>query len=62
MGKKKAKTRLVYTLHNGDTYVVTGDTGKYYLCEGDTQFRKSAKRGVLSKEEIPEAPAEETEG
>lgn len=65
MAKKKApKSRLVYVLRNGDRYDVTGENGKYYLCEGNTQFRKSAKRGELIKEAIPEAdkPAEETEG
>lgn len=62
MAKKKApKFKLVYILRNGDKYDVIGDTGKYYVCAGNTQFRKNAKRGALMKEEIePETP--ETEG
>lgn len=55
MAKKKAKTKKVFVLSNGDRYDVTGETGKYYVC-GDTQFRKLGGRG-----EIVEVPAE-TEG
>ena len=52
MAKKKPKFKLVYVLSNDEKYTVIGENGKYYLCEGNTQFRKSAERGVLLKEEI----------
>lgn len=52
MAKKKAKTKKVFVLANGDRYDVTGETGKYYIC-GDTQFRKLGGRG-----EIVEVPVE----
>lgn len=58
MAKKKPKFKLVYVLSNGETYTVIGENGKYYLCEGNTQFRKSAERGVLIKEEIKEETEE----
>ena len=60
MAKKKTQTKLVYVLTNGERYDVSGENGKYYLCECGTQFRKSANRGKLVKEAV-EAPAEETE-
>lgn len=57
MAKKKAKDKkLLYILHNGDQYTVIAETGKYYVCDGNTQFRKSAGRGTLV-----EAPAEPEE-
>lgn len=52
MAKKKPKFNLVYVLSADEKYTVIGENGKYYLCEGDTQFRKSAERGILVKEEI----------
>lgn len=59
--KKKAKSKVVFVLHDGTRYDVTGEDGKYIYC-GDTQFRKSAMRGELVTEEIPqEQPQEETE-
>lgn len=63
MAKKGKKTRLVYVLENGETYNVISDSGKYYICECGTQFRKSAKRGTLKKIEVePENNNTETEG
>lgn len=38
---QEAKRMLVLT--NGRTYRITGENGKYYLCEG-AQFRKSNPR------------------
>ena len=52
MAKKKQNYKQVYVFPNGEKYEVVGENGKYYLCEGDTQFRKSAERGILVKEEI----------
>ena len=49
MGKKKSAQQYNYVLANGEVYKVISETGKYYICEGDTQFRKSAKRGTLVK-------------
>ena len=63
MAKKKteAKTKSVFVLHDGTRYDVTGEDGKFVYC-GETQFRKSAMRGELISEEIPqEEPKEETE-
>lgn len=62
MAKKKQNYKLVYVFPNGEKYDVIGENGKYYLCEG-TQFRKSAERGILVKEEIgaEEEPQPETE-
>ena len=60
MAKKKTQTtQLFYVLSNGERYIVTGETGKYYIC-GETQFRKNANRGKLIKESV-DAPAPETE-
>lgn len=58
MAKKQPKTKLIYVLPNGETYTVIGDTGKYYVCECGTQFRKSAKRGILKRIEIEPKKAE----
>ena len=58
MAKKKKAVGREYVLSNGEVYVVTGETGKYYLCEGGTQFRKSAKRGVLRDAAEPTAEEE----
>ena len=44
--KKKTKKKAVFVLKNGTRYDVTGETGKYVLC-GNTQFRKSARRGEI---------------
>lgn len=57
--KKKAEKQLVYVLKNGDRYNVIAETGKYYLCEGNTQFRKLANRGVIEEAEIENEEAEE---
>ncbi len=59
MAKKRQKTKLVYLMPNGDKYDVISDTGKYYVCAGGTQFRKSARRGKLMKEEIDAENTEE---
>lgn len=47
MAKKKTVIGKEYVLSNGEVYTIIGDDGKYYICECGTQFRKSAKRGVL---------------
>lgn len=61
MAKKKAKSKTVFVLRDGTRFDVTGEDGKYVYC-GDTQFRKSAMRGELISEEIPqEQPKKETE-
>ena len=71
--KKKAVTKTAnapgvkteYIMANGDRYEVIGEDGKYYFCKGNTQFRKSAKRGVIERAEIEkqdEEPKDETEG
>jgi len=60
MAKKKAKTRRVLVTTEGDKYIITGENGKYYFCEGDTRFRKAAHRGKVQTEEVPQE--EETEG
>lgn len=54
MAKKKAKKKLIYELHDGTRYAVTGEDGKFLFCENaegkPTQFRKAAGRGVLLEE------------
>lgn len=57
--KKKAKKKAVFILKNGTRYDVTGETGKYVLC-GNTQFRKSARRGEIVYDELG-AEKKETE-
>ena len=59
--KKKVKTKTVFVLPDGSRYDVTGENGKYIFC-GDTQFRKSAGRGKLVKENAAQATEKETEG
>ena len=69
--KKTAKTatessvKTEYVMPNGDRYEVIGEDGKYYYCSGKTQFRKSAKRGVIERTEAEkraDEPQYETEG
>ena len=63
MAKKAKKTRLIYVLDNGEVYNVVSVTGKYYVCECGTQFRKGANRGILKKVDADSEPvAEGTEG
>lgn len=54
MAKKKSKTKQFFVLSETERYEVIGETGKYYLCEGGTQFRKLGGRGTLVKESVSE--------
>jgi hypothetical protein len=58
MAKKRAKEKFYYVLENGNRYEITGRNGKYIIC-GDTQFRRSANRGVFATEAVPEETAKE---
>ena len=53
--KKKAQLKTTFVLHNGTTYDVTGENGKYIIC-GNTQFRKSANRGDINRFEVTDEP------
>lgn len=57
--KKKAKADRVFALPDGTKYNIVGETGKYILCDGGIQFRKSAKRGEII--ELPVAKKSESE-
>ncbi len=64
MAKKKTKEKFYYVLANGNRYEITGNDGKFIFC-GDTQFRRSANRGVFATDananEVEKDTAKETE-
>lgn len=56
--KKKAKAGKVFVLPDGTKYNIVGETGKYILCDGGIQFRRS--RGELANISVAsESEAEE---
>ena len=53
--RKKAKASKVFVLPDGRKYKVTGETGKYVLCENGIQFRRN--RGEIVN--LPHVSGEE---
>jgi hypothetical protein len=52
--RKKAKATKVFVLPDGRKYKVTGETGKYVLCENGIQFRRN--RGELADLPVAKEP------
>lgn len=57
--KKKAKTKKVFVLHDGTSFDVTGEDGKFFYC-GKTQFRRGSRLGEIREVELS-GKAEEAE-
>lgn len=55
--KTDRKTELFFVLNSGDKeFKITGEKGKFYVCEDGRTFRKMSKLGSVKVVEVEDAP------